>query len=200
MQIITVDHRFAYNIGPDHWVSGVTRCPSDFCDSRPDEADISLLVIHNISLPPGEFGGGYVQRFFSGHLPVEVHPYFAEIADLQVSAHCLIERDGRLTQFVPFDRRAWHAGKSRYENRERCNDFSIGIELEGCDDQEYEYVQYLSLAALTCALIKHYTYLEPDRICGHSDIAPGRKTDPGPKFDWQSYQNIVAAKLSVNKF
>ncbi len=154
-------------------------------DARPDGATIKLVVVHGISLPPGEFGGGHVQEFFCNRLDPGGHPYFAEICALRVSAHCLIERDGKLLQFVSFDDRAWHAGESVWRGEPACNDFSIGIELEGCDDQAYEDAQYAALAALIGALRERYPAIGPDAVTGHSDIAPGRKTDPGPAFDWQ---------------
>lgn len=166
------------------WVEGVLQCPSPNCNERPQDEEISLLVIHNISLPPGQFGAGQVQLFFQNRLPIDAHPYYQGIADLRVSAHFLIERDGVITQFVDCNRRAWHAGISRFEGREGCNDFSIGIELEGTDDLPYESVQYVALAELIEVLRNTYPALVAERICGHCDIAPGRKTDPGPSFDW----------------
>jgi len=144
----------------------------------------SLLVIHNISLPPGCFGTGKVQQFFQNCLPAGEHPFFEDIAALQVSAHFLIERDGAVTQFVSCLDRAWHAGVSRFGEREGCNDFSLGIELEGTDDEPFCEAQYDSLIRLCTLLRQAYPAITPERICGHSDIAPGRKTDPGPKFDW----------------
>lgn len=155
------------------------------------QGDISLLVIHNISLPPGEYGGGYVQSFFQNRLDPDVHPYFAEIAGLQVSSHLLIERDGSLTQFVNFLDRAWHAGVSSFGGRDNCNDYSIGIELEGCDDQPYSAAQYQSLAQVTKVLMATYPLITSERIVGHCDIAPGRKTDPGAAFDWSAYQKDI---------
>ncbi len=165
------------------WVAGARHCPSPNCNGRPAD-EVSLLVIHNISLPPGEFGGGWVQRFFQNQLPADAHPYFASIAEMRVSAHFLIERDGGLTQFVSCRERAWHAGVSSFAGRENCNDFSLGIELEGTDDLPYSEAQYATLLALTCQLLNAYPLLTRQRICGHSDIAPQRKTDPGPAFDW----------------
>ncbi|GIZ12926.1 1,6-anhydro-N-acetylmuramyl-L-alanine amidase AmpD [Pseudomonas sp. NCCP-436] len=165
------------------WFNGIRHCPSPNFNTRPT-GEISLLVVHNISLPPGEFGTGRVQAFFQNRLPVEEHPFFAEIASLQVSAHFLIERDGSLTQFVSCLDRAWHAGMSQFDGRDNCNDFSLGVELEGTDDLPYTDAQYHCLAALTRQLLAAYPALTPERIRGHSDIAPGRKTDPGPAFDW----------------
>ena len=168
------------------WVEGAIHCPSPNCNSRPED-EISLLVIHNISLPPGEFGSGRVQQFFQNQLPSDAHPYFASIDALRVSAHFLIERDGSLTQFVSCRERAWHAGVSSFAGRENCNDFSLGIELEGTDDLPYTSAQYATLQELTNQLLSAYPLLTRQRICGHSDIAPQRKTDPGPAFDWQQY-------------
>jgi len=146
--------------------------------------DISLLVVHNISLPPGQFGTGQVQAFFQNRLPISAHPFFAEIGRMRVSAHFFIERDGRLTQFVSCLARAWHAGVSSFEGRENCNDFSLGVELEGTDDLPYSDAQYACLGELTRQLLQAYPQLSGERIRGHSDIAPGRKSDPGPAFDW----------------
>lgn len=165
------------------WCQGIRHCPSPNFNARPS-TEISLLVIHNISLPPGQFGGGQVQAFFQNRLVTEEHPYFAAIASLKVSAHFLIERDGRITQFVSCRDRAWHAGVSSFEGREQCNDFSLGIELEGTDELPFGEAQYGALVALTRHLQAAYPAITLSRICGHSDIAPGRKTDPGPAFDW----------------
>lgn len=151
------------------------------CDERPAGEPISLVVVHAISLPPGEFGGDGIERLFTNRLDPAAHPYYAEIHMLKVSAHLLIRRDGSMIQFVPFDRRAWHAGASSWRGRERCNDFSVGIELEGCDDRPFEPLQYRRLAAVIAALRHRYPALD---VAGHADIAPGRKTDPGPCFDW----------------
>ncbi|MCG8415334.1 MAG: 1,6-anhydro-N-acetylmuramyl-L-alanine amidase AmpD [Pseudomonadales bacterium] len=156
---------------------------------RPDGAEIDLLVIHNISLPPGEFGTGRIAELFCNELDCSAHPYFSDLEDLRVSAHLLIERDGHLIQFVPFDRKAWHAGESEYRGRKNCNEFSIGIELEGTDEERFTDHQYECLAAVTQALLRRYPGLTVDRIVGHSDIAPQRKTDPGPCFDWQRFQS-----------
>ncbi|MGI1669118.1 MAG: 1,6-anhydro-N-acetylmuramyl-L-alanine amidase AmpD [Neptuniibacter sp.] len=175
------------NIDQQTWLDGVEIVPSPNCNERPDTEDVSLLVIHNISLPPRKYGGGYVQKFFQNRLPVADDPYFAEISDLQVSAHFLIERDGAVTQFVPLTQRAWHAGISTFSCRENCNDFSVGIELEGCDEEPFSDEQYRSLCVLTEKIRSVYPAITSERIVGHSDIAPGRKTDPGPCFDWQRY-------------
>jgi AmpD protein len=165
-------------------VLGIRQVLSPHFDSRPVPADISLIVIHGISLPPGEFGGPHIEQFFTGNLRAAAHPYFQEIAGQRVSAHLLVGRDGRLVQFVSCNRRAWHAGKSSFADREACNDFSIGIELEGTDELRYEAAQYATLETLVPALLEAYPTLSAERIVGHSDIAPGRKTDPGALFDW----------------
>ncbi len=173
------------------WLAGVDRVVSPNHDSRPAGTEIRLLVIHGISLPPGEFGGGYVQQLFCNRLDPGGHPYFAEICNLEVSAHCLIEREGRVTQFVSLDDRAWHAGESSWRGETACNDFSIGIELEGCDELAYGDAQYEALAALIGALRARYPAIEADAVTGHSDIAPGRKTDPGPAFDWSKLRSML---------
>lgn len=156
-------------------------------DARPDPQDISLLVIHYISLPPEQFGGGYIDDFFQGKLDPNLHPYFAEIQSLRVSAHCLIERNGRITQYVNFNDRAWHAGLSHFQGREKCNDFSIGIELEGSNEQPFTEDQYTALQQLTSAIMHTYPQITVDRIVGHCDISPERKIDPGQYFDWARY-------------
>ena len=168
-----------------HWLTDITLTPSPNYDQRPDPTDISLLVIHCISLPPGEFGNPYINQLFCNFLNPDDHAYFKEIHQLTVSAHLLIKRDGSCVQYVPFDKRAWHAGKSSYEGRERCNDFSIGIELEGTESIAYTEAQYVQLAAVIDTLLTTYPKLSKQRITGHCDIAPGRKTDPGASFDWQ---------------
>ncbi|MEM0953564.1 MAG: 1,6-anhydro-N-acetylmuramyl-L-alanine amidase AmpD [Pseudomonadota bacterium] len=169
------------------WHGRALRCESPNYNARTCD-DISLLVIHNISLPPGEYGDGCVQAFFANALDCDSHPAFDELRDMQVSAHFLIERDGQLTQFVSTDERAWHAGVSSFAGRENCNDFSIGIELEGSDSEAYTDAQYKQLAALTQDIMQCYPAITVDRIVGHADIAPGRKTDPGPAFDWTRYR------------
>ncbi len=173
------------------WLIPVRHCLSPNHDERPAGCGIDLLVIHGISLPPGEFGGPWIDALFCNALDPAAHPYFREVAGLRVSAHVLIRRDGEVVQYVPFERRAWHAGQSCFTGRERCNDFSIGIELEGCDYQPYTEVQYTRLAAVTRALLVAYPALNAEHIIGHSDIAPGRKTDPGPSFDWQRYRALL---------
>lgn len=158
--------------------------PSPNCDDRPVDAAIELLVIHNISLPPGEFGGDAIADLFLNRLDPQAHPYYEGIANLRVSSHFLIRRDGALLQFVPCAKRAWHAGLSQWSGRERCNDFSIGIELEGADDVPFSDAQYECLSVLARALYARYPV---KASVGHSDIAPGRKTDPGPHFSWTRY-------------
>lgn len=166
------------------WASGMRRITSPNCDARPHGTAIALLVIHNISLPPGEFGGNAIVQLFTNTLDTEAHPYYAQLQGIRVSAHFLIRRKGEIVQFVPCSKRAWHAGASLWQGRSGCNDFSIGVELEGSDHVPFNNQQYASLARLTRRLQRTY----PIRaIAGHADIAPGRKTDPGPCFDWQHY-------------
>lgn len=169
------------------WLKNVTHIPSPHYDERPETTVPSLLVIHNISLPPGQFGGPYINQLFTGTLNPDEHPFFDEIKHLRVSAHCLIRRDGEIIQYVPFNMRAWHAGQSSYQGREKCNDFSIGIELEGTDFEPFTENQYLALAKITKLLITQYPLIAHN-ITGHSDIAPNRKTDPGPYFNWSHYK------------
>ena len=151
--------------------------------------EVSLLVIHNISLPPGNYGGDYIEKFFTNQLDHEEHPYFQDIAGLKVSSHLLIKRDGSITQFVPFNKKAWHAGISTFRGREDCNEFSIGIELEGTDESKYEKEQYESLISVTKELMSFFPDIKKDTIVGHSDIAPDRKTDPGKSFDWNYFRS-----------
>ena len=151
-------------------------------DERPEGAEVTLLVLHSISLPPGEYGGDAIERLFTNCLDPAAHPFFGEVAALRVSSHFLIRRDGEVVQFVPTEKRAWHAGASSWCGRERCNDFSIGVELEGTDEGPFEPAQYRTLASLIAALRARYPLRD---IAAHSDIAPGRKTDPGPGFDWR---------------
>ena len=159
---------------------------------RPPGNEIDLLIIHNISLPPGEYGTGCIDQLFCNSLPQDAHPYFAEIANLKVSSHLLIERSGEVTQYVAFDKKAWHAGDSLYCGKENCNDFSIGIELEGTDFEAFTEQQYDSLIVITNLLLMDYPCLNLDRIVGHSDVAPSRKTDPGPLFDWSRYRSSLS--------
>ncbi len=174
------------------WLHGVRRMPSPNCDERPVHCGVDVIVVHGISLPPGEFGGGHVDALFTNTLDPSAHAYFADIAALRLSAHLLIDRKGDVTQYVPFDRRAWHAGESCFQDRQRCNDFSVGIELEGTDDLPYEDIQYQRLAAVIRALMRRWPDITPERIVGHSDIAPGRKTDPGPAFDWKRLRRMIS--------
>jgi N-acetyl-anhydromuramoyl-L-alanine amidase len=167
---------------------------SPFCDARPAGVVPSLIVVHGISLPPGEFGGPWIERLFTGNLNVKAHPFFLGLQGWRVSAHVVIRRDGAAVQFVPFGARAWHAGQSEYRGRTACNDFSVGIELEGTDHTPYTDAQYTSLAALCAALLRTYPSLSAEAIAGHSDIAPGRKTDPGPAFEWERWRALLAAQ------
>jgi AmpD protein len=178
-------------VSADGWLSVAEQHPSPNFSERPVGESISLLVIHNISLPPGEFGTGSVKAFFTNQLNPSHHAYFETIAQLKVSAHLFIERTGHIVQFVSFVRRAWHAGVSSFNGVENCNNYSIGIELEGCDDIAYTDAQYQALAAITRHLLSIYPKITPDRIVGHNRIAPGRKTDPGPAFDWPRYLSLL---------
>lgn len=184
----------AWFVDEQHLLQPAARCvASPHHDARPDPEDIGLVVIHNISLPPGQFGGPWIDALFLGRLDADAHPYFREIATLRVSAHLCIFRDGGVTQYVPFDRRAWHAGASNWQGRECCNDFSVGIELEGSDDCAFAAVQYRRLAQVLHALFARYPRLDSRMMAGHCDIAPGRKTDPGPHFDWTRLHALLAA-------
>lgn len=178
-------------INKQGWLTEARHCPSPFFNQRPQGEPVSLLVVHGISLPPGQFGGPHIDELFTGKLDPQMHPYFAEIAHLQVSAHCLIRRDGEVVQYVSFLDRAWHAGQSQFAGRENCNDFAIGIELEGTDEGGYTEAQYQQLALITRTLQQQYPAITAERITGHSDIAPGRKTDPGTSFDWDRYQQLL---------
>lgn len=162
-------------------------------DDRPDESDISGMVIHNISLPPGEFGGHWIEDLFLNQLDCDAHPYFDRLRELKVSSHVLIRRDGEVVQFVPFHKRAWHAGVSEWGGRERCNDFTIGIEFEGCDNSPFLAGQYRVGAEVIKALIATYPLLNQERITGHQHIAPERKTDPGPYFNWRYLRSLITA-------
>lgn len=173
------------------WLQSALQCPSPNCNERPEGVEPSLLVIHCISLPPGVFVGREIREFFCNQLDCDQHPYFDQIRNLEVSAHLLIERDGTTVQFVSLDQRAWHAGVSCWKGRDNCNDFSIGIELEGTDTGAYTDAQYQRLADVTALLRQHYPAISTDRVVGHSDIAPGRKTDPGPGFDWARYRHCL---------
>ena len=163
-------------------------------DDRPEDTEINLIAVHGISLPPGEFGGPWVKDFFTNSLDENAHPYFQDIKALKVSSHLFIRRDGSLFQFVPLQKRAWHAGESSYQGIEKCNDYSIGIEVEGDDDTPYEDIQYKVLSEVANLIINYYPAITPERIVGHCDIAPGRKTDPGPAFDWAYFRSLVLEK------
>lgn len=171
---------------PQHdWLPGARRVLSPNCDDRPADCAIELIVVHGISLPPGRYGGPEIDQLFTNTLDTGADPYFAALAGLKVSSHLLIRRDGELVQYVPFSKRAWHAGESCYQGRIACNDFSIGIELEGQDDEAYDARQYARLAETVATLCALFPGLDASAITGHADIAPGRKTDPGAAFDWQ---------------
>ena len=176
-------------------LAGARQVLSPHFDARPAGMLPELLVVHGISLPPGEFGGPWIDRLFTGTLPADAHPYFREIAAQRVSAHALIRRDGRIVQYVPFGGRAWHAGQSVYRGRSACNDFSIGVELEGTDDTPYTDAQYQALAALSAALLAAYPSLSAQAKAGHSDVSPGRKTDPGASFDWARFRGLLDQAL-----
>jgi len=169
-------------------LAGAKQVSSPNWDERPEGAEIRLLVVHNISLPPGEFGGDAIARLFTNTLDFSEHPYYETVRDLKVSAHFLVRRDGELIQFVPCASRAWHAGASIWRGRERCNDFSVGVELEGVDDQPYAATQYSILSSLLLLLRTRYPIVD---VVGHADIAPGRKTDPGPSFDWARFREAL---------
>lgn len=182
--VVTLDSK-------SQWLENVRRVPSPNCDARPPGAGVQLLVIHGISLPPGEFGSSHVDRLFTNTLDPAAHPYFEQVGAATVSAHLLIDRTGRITQYVPFDKRAWHAGPSEFNGRRNCNDFSIGIELEGADNIAYEQAQYRVLADVVRALRQAWPGLDEDAIRGHCHIAPGRKTDPGPAFEWGRLHGLL---------
>jgi len=168
------------------------------CDDRPAGQAPELIVLHGISLPPGEFGGPWIEALFTNQLDPRAHPYFETIAGLRVSSHLLVRRDGEIVQFVPFQRRAWHAGASQWRGRERCNDYSIGIELEGTDASSYAPAQYQSLSGAIAALCRAYPVLSAGRVVGHSDVAPGRKTDPGIAFDWPLLRTLLHLHLELD--
>ena len=181
------------------WLEDARRVPSPNCDARPPGCGVDLIVVHGISLPPGEFGGPHIERLFCNRLDPEAHEGFRAIADLRVSAHLLIRRDGSLVQFVALSGRAWHAGESRFDGRDRCNDFSIGIELEGADRTPYEAAQYERLGNVCRVLMRRWPAITADRIVGHSDVAPLRKTDPGPAFDWRRLHERLAASPTEHR-
>ncbi len=175
------------------WLRPARHVPSPNFGPRPAGCVPRLLVIHNISLPPGQYGSPHIEHLFTNCLDWDEHPYFAEIRGAEVSAHLLIRRCGEVVQFVSLDDRAWHAGQSCHAGEDNCNDFSIGIELEGTDDDAYTEAQYELLAAVSRTLLGRYEQMDRGSIVGHSDIAPGRKTDPGPSFDWNRYRGLIAA-------
>ena len=175
-------------------IESARQLASPNCDQRPAGVTVSLLIIHNISLPPGKFDGDHIDQLFSNTLDPNEHPYFEEIKGLKVSAHCLIRRDGELVQYVSLNDRAWHAGESVWCGATGCNDFSIGIELEGCDDLNYEAVQYECLAVVAKSIMETHPEIQAANIVGHSDVAPGRKTDPGPAFDWAKFRRMLKTR------
>jgi len=176
------------------WLCAARQCISPNCDERPVDCEIDLLIIHNISLPPGQFGGNWVDRFFCNDLPADGHPFFAEIYKQRVSSHFFVRRNAEIVQYVPLQKRAWHAGVSQFKGRSACNDFSVGIELEGTDDTAYTDAQYQVLEQLTKAIMQAQPAITSQRIAGHCDIAPQRKTDPGAAFDWMRYQRSLTDK------
>lgn len=180
---VDIDNKF--------WLASAKKVPSPFFDQRPEEESISLLVIHNISLPPRQYGGDSIERFFTGKLEAFEHPFFHHIRGMKVSAHCLVRRDGELVQFVALNQRAWHAGLSSFAGKPRCNDYSIGIELEGSDFENYTPQQYKTLAELTNTLRQHFPLITKQRITGHQFIAPLRKSDPGLSFDWRYFYTLL---------
>ncbi len=179
-------------------LSNARQHPSPNFDNRPNKNDINLIVIHNISLPPGKFGGNWIDKLFTNQLPKNAHPFFTQIYKLRVSSHLLIQRDGKIVQYVPFHKRAWHAGISCFQGRKGCNDFSIGIELEGTDEQAFTNVQYVQLKIIIQQLYLQYPSLKKGNITGHQHIAPERKTDPGPFFDWQRLSTDLNENLPAN--
>ena len=184
-------HNAIYMKIKNHLLEGVNFLSSPNYNDRPVDIKISLIVIHSISLPPTIFGNDYVENFFLNNLPETKIKYLNDIKDMRVSSHIYIKRSGDIIQFVPFNKRAWHAGKSSFENKEDCNDYSIGIELEGCEDIAFENIQYIKLSEIVNCLIDNYENLNVDRIVSHSDIAPGRKADPGPLFDWKRLKTMI---------
>jgi AmpD protein len=179
-------------------IGGARQVPSPNCDERPSGTAIDLVVVHGISLPPGEFGGPWIDALFTNTLPPEAHAYFAGVASLRVSSHALICRSGELVQYVDCNRRAWHAGRSQWQGQAGCNDYSIGVELEGTDATPYTSSQYVVLSRLLAALVRAYPGITLERIVGHSDVAPGRKTDPGIAFDWPMLRTLVRYELEVS--
>jgi len=193
-ELQTREPRTSVRVKNNHCLARVPLRESPYCNDRPDDDDISLLVIHGISLPPGQFGGGWVDALFTGNLPAQLDPAMEDLRGARVSAHVFIDRLGKPTQYVPFDTRAWHAGESSWRGRAGCNDYSIGIELEGTDRLPYADAQYRTLIAVTLALLARYPRLSADAVVGHQEIAPGRKTDPGPAFDWRRYLGALSLR------
>ena len=179
----------------NHLIENARQCPSPNFDERPTDCEPDLIVIHNISLPPNQYGGKSIDQLFTNCLDKNEHPYYADIYQLRVSSHLLIRRDGEIVQYVPFNKRAWHAGVSEYQGREVCNDFSIGIEMEGSDYEAFTEDQYITLEQTIKALLQTYSHLSADAITGHEHIAPGRKSDPGPFFEWQRLSKQLSVKL-----
>ena len=180
-------------------LAGARQVLSPHFDARPGGMKPELLVVHGISLPPGEFGGPWIDQLFTGTLPPGAHPYFRDLASARLSAHALIRRDGEIVQYVPFGERAWHAGVSQYRGRSGCNDFSIGVELEGTDSTPYTEAQYEQLTALTAALLTAYPTLAAEHIAGHGDIAPDRRADPWPTFDWPRFRALLKERLAAGR-
>jgi len=185
-------------ITSQHWIAQTQRCSTSHWDERPDPDDISLIVVHCISLPLGHYGNGYIEDLFCGRLNCQADPSFHDLVDVRVSAHVVIDRRGRARQYVPFDKRAWHAGESCWNRRHGCNDFAIGIELEGTDADVYTAAQYRTLNRLLPALLRRYPRLSAQSIVGHSEIAPHRKTDPGPGFNWQRCLHALADQTGLD--
>jgi len=187
------------NIDSTGLINSADYVPSPNFDDRPSGVSINLIVVHGISLPPGEFDGPWISHLFTNKLDPAQDPYFSEICDIKVSSHLLIRRDGEVIQYVPFEKRAWHAGESCFDGQDRCNDYSIGIELEGTDSQPYESIQYEQLLMIVLLLMECYPGITEERITGHADIAPGRKTDPGEAFDWLLFRKLLASSRQVDK-
>jgi len=185
---IAIQNLIINNLG---WLQGVERIDSPNFSVRQESTTIELIIIHSISLPPAQFGGGFIQQLFCNQLDPNEHDYFAEISQMKVSAHFLIDRSGQVTQFVSCLDKAWHAGESNWHGRKNCNEFSLGIELEGTDEIAYTEVQYQQLADLIYLLQQHYSDIKYDALCGHCDISPGRKTDPGGFFDWTKLRSLL---------
>lgn len=188
-------NRTPYTIDDSGYLAPAIISLSPNYNKRPEDCDIDLLVLHNISLPPGEFGGDHVHQFFHNTLDYDLHPFYRSLKNVQVSSHLFIRREGQVIQFVPFELRAWHAGVSNFGGRERCNDFSIGIELEGTDDISYTSLQYRELCLVTAEIMKRYPKITIDRIVSHEQIAPDRKTDPGPSFDWHYFRTLLEKEV-----